>query len=93
MTCSHTLFNFGSIYPQGKKQNLPSIILYRQVMCQRQILNNSAGWLKVIAGEYENFVSKIPSYSKQFLYHIHLEPGKNFSIDTPKELEYAVFLP
>jgi hypothetical protein len=25
---------------------------------------------------------KIPNYSKQFLYHIHLEAGKQFSIIT-----------
>ena len=38
-------------------------------------------------------VSKIPNYSKQFLYHIHLEAGKQFSLTTEKGLEYAAFLP
>ena len=51
------------------------------------------GWIKVIAGQYENLVSKIPNYSKQFLYHIHLEAGKQFSLSTEKGLEYAAFLP
>src|SRR5206468_12441447 len=37
--------------------------------------------------------SKIPSYSKQFLYHIHLEAGKQFSIAAETGLEYASFLP
>jgi len=57
------------------------------------ILNDNAGWLKVIAGEYKNVVSKIPSYSKQFLYHIHLNEGKYFSIDTKAGWDYAAFLP
>jgi redox-sensitive bicupin YhaK (pirin superfamily) len=59
----------------------------------KKMLNDNAGWLRVIAGEYENLVSKIPTYSKQFLYHIHLNGGKDFSIDTNNEYDYAAFLP
>jgi len=44
-------------------------------------------------GEYENLVTKIPNNSRQFLYHIHLEAGKQFSLSTEKGLEYAAFLP
>ncbi len=51
------------------------------------------GWLKVIAGKYETLTSKIPSYSTQFIYHIHLEAGTQFSLPTEAGLEYAVFLP
>ena len=79
--------------PSKQKAEPPD---YRPVQAgdvPKKILNDSAGWLKVIAGEYENIDSKIPSYSRLFLYHIHLEPGKNYSIDTKKEFEYAVFLP
>ena len=56
-------------------------------------LSDKKGWIKVIAGEYENLISKIPNYSKQFLYHIHLEAGKQFSLSTENGLEYAAFLP
>jgi redox-sensitive bicupin YhaK (pirin superfamily) len=51
------------------------------------------GWIKVIVGEYEDLASKIPNYSKQFIYHIHIEPGKKFSLETEDRLEYAAFLP
>jgi len=51
------------------------------------------GWIKVIVGEYEDLVSKIPNYSKQFIYHIHLEPDKKFSMNTEDGSEYAAFLP
>src|SRR5215510_3701444 len=44
----------------------------------KKILNDDAGYLKIIAGEYETLVSKIPSYSKQFLYHLHLNGGRHF---------------
>ena len=47
----------------------------------------------MLVGEYEELASKIPTYSRQFLYHLHLEPGKRFSIALPKGWEQAVFLP
>ena len=59
----------------------------------KKVLSNNSGWIKVIAGEFEGISSSIPSYSKQFLYHLHLENGKQFSLPTVPELEYAAFLP
>jgi redox-sensitive bicupin YhaK (pirin superfamily) len=59
----------------------------------KQTLNYNAGWIKILAGKYENVAAKIPCYSKQFLYHVHLEAGKQFSIVTESGLEYAAFLP
>jgi len=56
-------------------------------------LNDKKGWIKVIDGSYEELISKIPNYSKQFIYHIHLEAGKQFSFSAENELEYAAFLP
>jgi len=53
----------------------------------------SNGWIKVIVGKYEGLTSKIPDYSKQFIYHIHIEPGKKFFLETEEGLEYAAFLP
>jgi redox-sensitive bicupin YhaK (pirin superfamily) len=79
--------------PSKQKAETPD---YRPVQASevpKQLLNDNAGWLKVIAGEYEELVSKIPSYTKQFLYHIHLNGGKDFSIDTNNEWDYAAFLP
>jgi redox-sensitive bicupin YhaK (pirin superfamily) len=59
----------------------------------QQMLNGNIGWVKVIVGEYETLASKIPNYSKQFMYHFHLEAGKQFSLATESELEYAAVLP
>ncbi|MEO5582565.1 MAG: pirin family protein [Saprospiraceae bacterium] len=56
-------------------------------------LTDQGGWIKIIVGEYENLNSKIPNFSHQFLYHIHLTAGKQFNLSTEEELEYAVFLP
>ena len=62
-------------------------------MFPQQMLSDNNGWLKVIVGEYENAKSKIPNYSKQFLYRIHLETGKQFLLNTETCLEYAALLP
>lgn len=56
-------------------------------------LNDDSGWLKVIVGEYQSFKSRIPGYMKQYAYHVHLDEGKQFLLETEKELEYAAFLP
>jgi redox-sensitive bicupin YhaK (pirin superfamily) len=56
-------------------------------------LNENSGWLKVIVGQFGKLVSKVPNYSRQYLYHIHLNGGKQFSLPTEMGLEYAVFLP
>jgi len=56
-------------------------------------LENDAGWIKIILGAYEDKAARIPNYSKEFLYHVHLEPGRQFSTTTDITLEYAAFLP
>jgi redox-sensitive bicupin YhaK (pirin superfamily) len=59
----------------------------------KQMLSRNRGWLKLVVGEYENLACKIQGYTKQFLYHFHLEPGKQISTTTVKGLDYAIFLP
>ena len=66
-------------------------IQHNQVPQQR--LPNDDGWIKVILGNYEKFHASIPNYSEQFLYHIHLEAGKNFTISFAEHTEVAAFLP
>ena len=56
-------------------------------------LGDGRGSIKVVNGEYGTLASKIPNYSRQFIYHIKLEPGKQFSFPTEAGLEYAAFLP
>ena len=51
------------------------------------------GWLKVILGEYKSRASKIPNYTGQFIYHVHVASDKQFTLETTKDWEYAAFLP
>ncbi|MFI5219706.1 MAG: pirin family protein [Bacteroidia bacterium] len=86
-------FQFWINLPAKNKAEAPEYIPLQANDIPQQELSDKRGWVKVIAGEYEKSVSKIPNYSKQFLYHIHLEAGKQFSIETENDLEYAAFLP
>ena len=86
-------FQFWINLPSKQKAEPPEYLPVQAGEVPQQMLNDKRGWIKVIVGEYENLISKIPNYSKQFLYHIHLEAGKRFSLSTEKGLEYAAFLP
>lgn len=86
-------FQFWINLPSKNKAEPPQHIAIQANEVLQRELNDNRGWIKVIAGEYENMISKIPNYSKQFLYHIHLEAGKQFSLATENGLEYAAFLP
>lgn len=86
-------FQFWINLPSKNKAEPPQHLAIQASEVPHQILSDGRGWIKVIAGEYENLVSIIPKYSRQFLYHLHLEGGKQFSLLTENGLEYAAFLP
>ena len=86
-------FQFWINLPSKNKAESPQHIAIQANEVPQQQLGSGKGWLKVVLGEYENLASKIPNYSKQFLYHIHLEGQSQFSIETESDLEYAAFLP
>jgi redox-sensitive bicupin YhaK (pirin superfamily) len=79
--------------PSLQKAESPDYLPVQASDVPKKMLNDDVGWLKAIVGEYDNLVSKIPTYTKQFLYHIHLNGEKNFSINTNHEWDYAAFLP
>ena len=86
-------FQFWINLPSKNKAEPAHHIAIQANEVPQQELPGKKGWIKVIAGEYEKLASKIPNYSKQLLYHVHLEGGKQFSIETENGLEYAAVLP
>ena len=86
-------FQFWINLPSKQKAEPPEYLSVQASEVPQQMLSDKRGWIKVIVGEYENLASKISNYSKQFLYHVHLEAGKQFSLSTGQGLEYAAFLP
>jgi redox-sensitive bicupin YhaK (pirin superfamily) len=79
--------------PSKNKAEAPQYIAVQANDVPQKLLDDKKSWIKVIAGSYEELNSQIPNYSRQFVYHVHLESGKEFSLPTEAGLEYAAFLP
>ncbi|MBE8719173.1 pirin family protein [Sphingobacterium pedocola] len=86
-------FQFWVNLPAKNKAEKPEYLAIQSNEVPQKSLPNDSGWIKVIAGGYEDLSSRIPNYSEQFLYHIHIEAGKNFTIFIEEKLEVAAFLP
>jgi redox-sensitive bicupin YhaK (pirin superfamily) len=86
-------FQFWINLPAKNKAENPVHIAVQANKIPKKELPNESGWLKVIVGSYEELSSKIPSYSEQFLYHIQLKAGKEFTIEMADKIEVAAFLP
>lgn len=86
-------FQFWINLPSKNKAEKPEYLAIQRNEVPQKELPNAGGWIKVIVGDYEELHSSIPNYSAQFLYHIHLEPGKEFTIAMDEKVEVAAFLP
>jgi redox-sensitive bicupin YhaK (pirin superfamily) len=86
-------FQFWINLPSKIKKETPEYLSINADDVPQKHLSENRGWIKVIAGKFENLVSQIPNYSKQFLFHIHLNEGNSFSLSAEKGLEYAAFPP
>ncbi len=85
-------FQFWINLPAKNKAEKPAHLAIQANEVPKKTLLDESGWIKVIVGNYEELSSKIPNYSEQFLYHIHLEAGKQFSINLVNKIESAAFL-
>jgi redox-sensitive bicupin YhaK (pirin superfamily) len=79
--------------PSRRKSGEPEYFSLRSNEIPKKELDDITGRIKILSGEYGNAVAKVPCYSKEFLYHIQLEAGKQFSITTNKAIDCAAFLP
>jgi len=86
-------FQFWINLPSKNKAEKPEYLSIQSNEVPNKPLPNDSGWIKNIAGSYEDLSSVIPNYSQQFLYHIHLESGKKFTISIDEKIEVAAFLP
>ena len=86
-------FQFWINLPAKNKAEAPAYLALQASDVPQKSLPNESGSIKVLAGNYGELSSKIPSYSEQFLYHIHLEAGKQFSISIADKIEVAAFFP
>ena len=78
--------------PSGRKSGKPDYLSFQPDAIPKQKLEGEAGWIKILLGGYGNSNAQVPCYSQEFLYHIHLEAGKKFSIQTQENINCALFL-
>lgn len=86
-------FQFWINLPSKIKAEKPEYMAIPANEVPQKMLPDEAGWIKVIAGTFEELSSKIPNYSDQFLYHIKVKSGRKFSLSINNEIEVAAFLP
>jgi redox-sensitive bicupin YhaK (pirin superfamily) len=86
-------FQFWINLPPKEKAEKPAYMGIQGSDVPKYTLPENGGWLKVIVGTYADLVSKIPTYTHQFLYHIHLEEKKQLSLTFEEKTEVAAFLP
>jgi len=86
-------FQFWINLPSKIKEQEPEYLAIQSNEVPLKQIWDDSGWLKVIAGNYEGLNSRIPNYSGQFLYHIRLEQGKEFTVSIDANVEVAAFLP
>ncbi|TRW27247.1 pirin family protein [Flavobacterium zepuense] len=86
-------FQFWINLPSDIKAQKPEYLAIQGNDVPVKEFDDNGGWLKVILGQYDGLASEIPNYLPQFLYHVHLEPGKQFVHEFDSNLEVAAFLP
>ncbi len=84
-------FQFWINLPGEQKKKDPEYMAIQASELPFLNLEDNAGTLKVVVGEYKGHASKIPLYSKQYLYHIHLKVGKKLTLSAQDGDEYACF--
>ena len=85
-------FQFWINLPAKNKAEKPAHLAIQAKDVPKKALPDEGGWLKVIVGSFGELQSSIPNYSEQFLYHIHLNPAKEFSVNLAENIEVASFL-
>lgn len=86
-------FQFWINLPAAIKAQQPAYLAIEGTQVPVKTFPDGSGWLRVVTGSYEALNAVIPMYSKQFLYHVHLEPGAIFMLDVADLLEVAAYLP
>jgi redox-sensitive bicupin YhaK (pirin superfamily) len=56
-------------------------------------LPGNSGYLRILLGNYESLVSPLKTFGKEFIFHLHLQPGAEFKFSAHSMDEIAVFVP
>lgn len=76
--------------PAKNKNETPDYMAVQGEDVPKVELPNNSGNLKILIGDFESKQSKIPTYSKLFLYHIELNANQEYSLNINENQETAV---
>jgi len=79
--------------PSKNKAEEPEYMAVQSKNIPEINLPDNAGILRVLLGEFGSTSSPIKTFSREFIYHIKLNPESIFNIAGRSKLEYAAFIP
>jgi len=79
--------------PAKNKAETPDYLAVQAEDVPEIELADGAGVLRVIIGTYEGRTSPIKTFSRQFIYHLRLQPQASFTLPVEANTEYAAFVP
>jgi redox-sensitive bicupin YhaK (pirin superfamily) len=79
--------------PAKNKAEAPEYLAVQADEIPEVILPNDAGIVRILIGELGCQVSPVKTFSRQFLYHVKLNPKSSFTLPTRSDFEYAAFVP
>jgi len=79
--------------PAKNKAELPEYMAVQSRDIPEVVLPDNAGVLRVLLGEFGCDESPVKTFSRQFIYHVKLNPKSQFSLREKVGMEYAAFVP
>lgn len=79
--------------PAKYKAEDPEYISLQRCDLPRISLPDNAGTLSLLIGEMGDKRSPVKMFSRQFIYHIRLQPKSSFTLPTSEDMEYGAFVP
>lgn len=79
--------------PPSAKYEEPEYLAVQSECVPEIILPNDTGILRVLIGEFGCTASPVKTFSKQFIYHLKLNPKAVFNFQGKPGLEYGIFIP
>jgi redox-sensitive bicupin YhaK (pirin superfamily) len=79
--------------PPTAKLEEPEYLAVQAELVPEINLPNDVGTLRILIGEFGCAVSPVKTFSKQFIYHLKLNPKASFSFQGKSGLEHGAFIP
>lgn len=77
--------------PAARKGDAPEYVNVTTDLVPEVVLNDEAGLVRVLVGEYQGKLSAIPQITTTFAYHIKLNAGQQVTIDLPAVFEAGAY--